>query len=86
MIHSKKTNEGFLERLETLAKFLPEVNKIINDTLVRFKRKEVKPDDILDSMVAAITASFRKNRLVALPEDSETDSTGLPMEIVYPEI
>jgi predicted RNase H-like nuclease len=84
--HPKKTDEGFSERHAILAKYLPETKKIINDALSSFKRKEVKGDDILDSMVAAIAAVFDKNLLISLPENPETDKTNLPMEIVYPEV
>ena len=84
IIHPKKSNEGFSERLTALGSYLPEVEKIINIILSRSKRKDVKRDDMLDSMVAAITAKFGNNRLGTLPKNPKTDSTGLPMEIVYP--
>ena len=86
IVHSKKSNEGFSERLAVLGSYLPEAEKTINNTLARSKRKDVKPDDILDSMAAAITARFGNKRLGTLPENTETDSTGLPMEIVYPKV
>ena len=84
IIHSKKSKEGFFERLAVLGSYLPEAEKTINNALSRSKRKDVKPDDILDSMAAAITARFGNNRFGTLSDNPETDSTGLPMEIVYP--
>ena len=83
-IHSKKSREGFAERLYALSIYLPKVEKIINNNLSSTKRKDVKRDDILDSMVAAVTASFGNNKVATLPKIPETDSTGLSMEIVYP--
>jgi len=82
---SQKKDEGISERISILANYLPGAEKVINAALVRFKRREVKHDDILDSMVSAVTARFGKNRLSSLPEKPETDKTGFPMEIVYPE-
>jgi len=84
LIHSKKSKQGFSERLAVLCRYLPEAEKTINDALSRFRRKDVKPDDMLDSMAAAVTAKFENSRLGTLPDNPETDSTGLPMEIVYP--
>jgi len=84
IIHSKKSKEGFSERLTVLGSYLPEAEKIINNALSCSNRKDVKPDDILDSMVAAITAKFGNVRLSTLPKNPEIESTGLPMEIVYP--
>ena len=84
IIHSKKSREGFAERLNVLRNYLPEVEHSIHNALSSTKRMDVNRDDILDSMVAAVTASFGNNRLGALPKISETDRTGLPMKIVYP--
>ena len=83
-MHSKKSREGFDERLAVLENYLPEVEHIIHNALSSTKRTDVNRDDILDSMVAAVTASFGNNRVVTLPKVPETDSIGLPMEIVYP--
>lgn len=85
IIHPKKREEGFRERLTILSKYLPGAEQVISGTLACFKRKEVMPDDILDSMVAAITACFEKKRQVCLPKNAEFDKAGRAMEIVYPE-
>ena len=84
IMHSKKSREGFDERLAVLENYLPEVEHIIHNALSSTKRTDVNRDDILDSMVAAVTASFGNNKVATLPKILETDSTGLPMEIVYP--
>lgn len=84
IIHPKKKNEGFNERFTVLSKYLPETLKIVNNALARFKRKDVARDDILDSMVLALTARFGNDLLNTFPEMPEKDSLGFPMEIVYP--
>ena len=43
----------------------------------------VKADDILDALAAAVTALLGNDHLVSIPDEAETDSCGLPMEMVY---
>lgn len=84
--YSKKKTEGFTERFTILSKYLPETPKIVNNALRQFERKDVARDDILDSMVLALTSRFGNDGLNTLPEVPEKDSIGLPMEIVYPNV
>jgi len=84
VLQPKKTAEGFAARLAILSRYLPDAGKIIAEALARFRRKDVKRDDVVDSMVAAVAAGFGKDRLVSLPQKPERDKTGLAMEIVYP--
>jgi predicted RNase H-like nuclease len=86
IINKKKSKEGFSERLTVLSEYFANAEEIANDALAGFYRKDVKRDDILDSMVAAVTARFGKNRLESLPKNPEIDNAGLPMEIVYPKV
>src|SRR5262249_23282406 len=48
--------------------------------LSAYHRKDVARDDILDALVALVTATLE---LRTLPEVAEVDTEGLPMEIVY---
>lgn len=41
-------------------------------------------DDVLDALVAAVSAKLGMNRLGVIPATAEYDSKGLRMEIVYP--
>ena len=47
-------------------------------------RVEVREDDILDALVAAVTAYYGYDQLDKLPvNDNQKDSKGLPMEMVF---
>lgn len=83
MLHNKRAEDGFRERLRLLERVYPGGNAVLTSALGRFARKDVGRDDILDALVAAVTAILGKRRLRPLPERPERDSTGLPMEIVY---
>jgi len=82
MSHNKRNSEGYLERLEILKKIYPKTEEIVNYTLEKYLRKEVKKDDILDALVLAINAylgsklSFRD-----YPEVKFFDEKGLQMVV-----
>ena len=79
----KKKEKAFLERMEVLLSVYPYTNNIIDNTLTKYPRREVAKDDILDALVAAVTASEESLRLSSIPKTTEVDSKGLPMEMVY---
>lgn len=83
MEYSKKTRDGFSERLDVLVSVFPEAEELVCYAESRFPRKDVSRDDILDSLVAAITASKEILGLSTLPKDPPLDSRGLPMQMVY---
>lgn len=82
MQHSKKSQEGFNERLALLSDYCWYVKDIVAVAIQKFPRKEVARDDIVDALAGAVTAKFYPS-LGTLPEEPERDSKGLPMEIVY---
>ena len=82
MRHRKKSTLGFDERLRLLQRVFPRTNDIVAHALDQFPRKDVARDDILDALVAAVTA-LKPEALSSLPEPGQTDAFGLPMEIVY---
>jgi len=82
MRHSKKTKEGFQERLALLSRHHNGVEQAVDLALSHYPRKTVAADDILDALVCAITAGM-KDSWVTVPEVPEIDSKGLPMEMVY---
>ena len=53
---------------------------------IKYNRKEIAKDDVLDALSTAITARFGKNNLDSIPKKPELDSRGLPMEMAYKEI
>ncbi|MFO7988152.1 MAG: DUF429 domain-containing protein [Desulfotignum sp.] len=82
LMFSKKTVSGQMERVKILSRYLPSSSVILTRAKKRFLRKQAEVDDILDSLCGAVTASF-KDHFISLPAVPETDSYGLPMQIVY---
>ena len=83
MTNSKKKREGFSERISVLKSVRPSVEEEVKQIMGRFKRKDVAKDDILDALVAAITASEKLTSLQTVPPHPTTDHFDLPMEMVY---
>ncbi len=83
MVHSKKKKVGISERLEILKSEYPQTEEVLNYALNRWSRQDLAPDDILDAIVAAVTAKNGRNNLNSIPKEPDVDSYGLPMEIVY---
>jgi predicted RNase H-like nuclease len=86
MEHSKKTQEGFLERKCILQSFCPHTEQIIDHVLSTYQRAQIARDDILDALVLAVTAVKGNDKLVSIPETPEFDSRGIRMEIVYSQL
>lgn len=83
MAHNKKKPEGIDERIAVLEHILPSAGQAFDRICNDFQRRKVAKDDILDAMVAAITASTDLRQLRALAEWPSRDACGLPMEMVY---
>ncbi len=82
MNHSKKTKSGLSERKGVLRGVCMFADNLILDALVRYPGK-VKEDDVLDALVAAVTASKGIYGLSIIPDLPEIDSKGLSMQMVY---
>lgn len=83
MKYSKKKEEGFLERMEVLLSVYPYTKDVVDKALREYPRSKVAKDDILDALVAAVTASAERRGLSSIPETAEVDSKGLSMKMVY---
>jgi len=81
--YPKSRENGARERLDLLQSIYPASETILNQTLASYSRKELKKDDILDALAAALTARLGFDNLSSLPPQPEIDSQGLPMEMVY---
>lgn len=84
--HNKKTEAGFHARLAVLQPFMPggsSAADLVAECLRRWPRKAVARDDIVDALVAAMTAAGPPEELRTLPADPPRDARGLPMEMVY---
>lgn len=82
MENPKKTPDGFKERLKVLRRVFPYTDDVVKCAQDACKNSKVAEDDILDALVAAVTASREKQGLSTIPEKPEVDSEGLPMEMV----
>ncbi len=84
MKYSKKKLEGFSERIQILQSALYSTNSIVKQALSNYPRNKVTKDDILDALSLAVTAKLGiQHGFISIPEISEYDSHGLPMNIVY---
>ena len=83
MMHNKRTEDGFQERLQLLERRYPGSRRIAASALGMITRKAAGGDDVIDALAAAVTGKLGRGSYRSLPEHPERDSTGLPMEIVY---
>ena len=84
MTRNKKYNKGgFHERLPLVQRFLPKIQEDFF-TAERKRLKKVQYDDLMDAMVAGLTAS-KIEYMTFLPQDPEHESMELPMRICYSE-
>ena len=83
MKFNKKEGEGERERIRALEGFEPRTRAIYAEACLRFVGGGVAKDDILDALVAAVTARCGYGRLKWIPECPPKDCKGLPMEMVY---
>lgn len=84
MKHSKKKVEGYLERKETLNNVCKLADEIIEYSLLKYRRKDLTKDDVLDALAAALTAKQgSKYGFVYVPDEPEIDSEGLKIQMVY---
>ena len=81
---NKHTEEGIEERIRVLNQVEQRTKNIFEDGWARFRNNRVGKDDILDSLVAAVTA-YRgwPGELQTLPEAPQEDARGLRMEMVF---
>ena len=84
LIHSKKTNEGYNERLSILIRNSEGIEMVVKKSIEKFKKEKVKKDDILDSIVLALTSKYwQKNGSRTITQNPEKDEMGIPFEIYY---
>ena len=80
---NKKKVAGREERLRVLNRVEPSSQVLYENACLKYPRKQVARDDILDAMAAAVTARAGEAQLTTLPASSPKDPKGLPMEMVY---
>ncbi|MEF8852936.1 MAG: DUF429 domain-containing protein [Haloarculaceae archaeon] len=85
----KTTEAGIRRRKALLADEHPDALAIYEESVDRYTTPSYAPmvsgvDDILDALVAAVTAGRSSDECLTLPEAPPTDERDLPMQIVYP--
>lgn len=83
MQFNKKEPQGEKQRNRILDQFEARTRAMYGEACRRFVGGGVGKDDILDALVAAVTARCGFGRLRTIPECPPTDCKGLPMEMVY---
>lgn len=84
MRYSKKNHEGFSERMKALKRVCLAANKIADSALSKYRRKEIAKDDILDALVAVVTAKIgQEYGFHYIPCEPEKDSEGLNIQMVF---
>jgi predicted RNase H-like nuclease len=83
MQYAKTKSTGFGERYRVLLSLYPPTKQVLEHVLSSYPRKQVKKDDVLDALVAAVTARLGKKGLLTIPEHPEKDAKGLVVEMAY---
>ena len=83
MEYYKKSAEGEAERLSLLRVVYPQAMKVFEAAMVRYPRKHLARDDILDALANAVTAYRARGNFSTLPDRPAIDAEGLPMQMVY---
>jgi len=84
MQHAKRRPEGRAERVEVLVGVFGPAARIVSEIAQAHRKVVLAEDDVLDALVAAVTASLSENSKT-LPAVPEQDAHGLRMEMVYVE-
>lgn len=79
----KHTAGGYAERMRALATFDRDAPPVVQECAEATAGHEVAVHDVLDAVALGYTARPGPGSVRSLPEDAPTDSTGLPMRMVY---
>jgi predicted RNase H-like nuclease len=83
MRHRKRKAAGVQERLATLRTWEPDSAELLAKVLHEQLRADVTSDDVLDAIVALVTADAEGDQFGTLPQTPGADDQGLPMQMVY---
>lgn len=84
ILQKKATKKGIRHRLGLLKRQSTYVDDFFRDIKEEYRRNQVDEDDILDAMVLALFALRSvDDPIQSIPEEPDTDATGLPMAIHY---
>ena len=83
-LNKKYKNGGFHERLALVQRHLPHIHQEFFAE-ERKRLKKIQYDDLMDALVAGLTAT-KKGFMRSLPHEPEYDSSNLPMRICYSDL
>ena len=83
MANSKRENAGFHERLDVLDSIDRRSRPITGSARQEFRGQGLAADDVLDALVAALTADLCHDHLRSIPDNPQNDARGLQMEMVF---
>lgn len=84
MVHYKKTEAGFGERLDVLDACRAGSRAVVDAAIESVPRAQVARDDIVDALVLALSACLAPEQLESLPAEPGHDQSGRPMAITCP--
>jgi len=84
MRYTKKSPDGFSERMKALKNICLAADKITDSALSKYRRKEVAKDDVLDALAAAVTSKIgQRYGFQYVPCEPEKDSEGLSIQMAF---
>jgi len=83
MQHAKKTKLGVQERLTVLSRREPQAHCLLQKALAIWPRRDIQADDVLDALVAHLTARAPGSKVQPLPGVPGFDEKGLPMQMLH---
>ncbi len=83
MAHPKSTKEGQRERESVLMRHEPQTVALLATLAAQVSRKDARADDLLDALVASVTARAGLDVIKAVSGMPSHDECGLPMEMLY---
>jgi len=81
--YSRTTAGGYAERMRTLAEYDTDAVRNVQQAAEDVAGHAVRIADVVDATALAYTARPGPGSLRSLPDDPPTDSTGLPMRMLY---
>ena len=81
----KHTQKGIDERIKILERFQPNISNAYDSALKKYLRKDLKKDDIVDSLALLISLVHKKETKYIVSEHI-ADQKNITMRIVYPKL
>lgn len=84
LLARKASPEGFQARLSLLRRVVPNLDHAVQETLGAWPRRLLQKDDVLDAIVACVTAAFWDPKASIVAPEAAHDSFGLPSQMRRP--